>query len=38
MLVIVIVSLATGGPSKEVIEKFEQVKNNKYNNYITPIN
>ena len=29
MLVIVIVSLATGGPSKEVIEKFEQVKNNK---------
>lgn len=29
MLVIVIVSLATGGPSKEVIEKFDQVKNNK---------
>jgi sodium/proline symporter len=27
LLVIVIVSYATGGPSKEVIEKFEKVKN-----------
>ena len=27
LLVIVIVSYATGGPSKEVIEKFEEVKN-----------
>ena len=26
LLVIVIVSYATGGPSKEVIEKFEEVK------------
>ena len=26
LLVIIIVSYATGGPSKEVMEKFEQVK------------